>query len=150
MSGKTAKLFEEIKTYLNPSLKCETLFDWFKDNVDIKDPLLFFDFRPETNIIYIRNKKSGIIESKFKIQCLDKIDDDLSFEENEEELNNNQMDVDNINQLTNAVANKDKLQQAGLGQISDNATKALGMYGKAMDQIISNTTEIAQKMLNNK
>lgn len=150
MSGKTVKLFEEIKTYLNPSLKCETLFDWFKDNVDIKDPLLFFDFRPETNIIYIRNKKSGIIESKFKIQCLDKIDDDLSFEENEEELNNNQMDVNNINQLTNAVVNKDKLQQAGLGQIGDNATKALGMYGKAMDQIISNTTEIAQKMLNNK
>ena len=150
MNGKTSTLFEEIKTYLDPSLKCETLFDWFKDNVIIKDPLLFFDFRPDTNIVYIRNKKSGIIESKFKIQCLDKIDDDLSFEENEEELNNNQIDINNIDQLTNAVNNKDKLQQAGLGQISDNANKALGMYGKAMDQIISNTTEIAQKMLNSK
>ena len=37
-----------------------------------------------------------------------------------------------------------------MGQISDNATKALGMYDKAMDQVIANTTETAQKILSNK
>lgn len=150
MISKTSKLFEEIKTYLDPSLKCDTLCDWFKNNVIIKDPLLFFDCRPESGIIYVRNKKSGIIESKFQIKCLDKIDDDLSFEENEEETEQNQMNLNNIDQLTSAIVNKDKLQAAGMGQISDNATKALGIYGKAMDQVIANTTETAQKILSNK
>lgn len=146
MANKTTKIFEELKTYLDPSLKCESLCDWFKNNVIIKDPLLFFDCRPESGIIYVRNKKSGIIESKFKVKCLEKIDDDLNFEENEEQTDNS-LEANNINDLTNAVINKDKLQAAGMGQISDNASKALGMYNKAMDQIIANTTETAQKIL---
>ena len=58
------------------------------------------------------------------------------------------MNVNNIDDLTNAVNNKDKLQAVGMGQISDNASKALNMYNKAMDQIIANTTETAQKILN--
>lgn len=147
MANKTTKIFEELKTYLDPSLKCESLCDWFKNNVIIKDPLLFFDCRPESGIIYVRNKKSGIIESKFKVKCLEKIDDDLNFEENEEQTDNS-LEANNINDLTNAIINKDKLQAAGMGQISDNASKALGMYNKAMDQIIANTTETAQKILN--
>ena len=147
MISKTSKLSEEIKTYLDPSLKCESLCDWFKNNVIIKDPLLFFDCRPESGIIYVRNKKSGIVESKFKIKCLEKIDDDLNFEENEEKTDN-ELNVNNIDDLTNAVNNKDKLQAVGMGQISDNASKALNMYNKAMDQIIANTTETAQKILN--
>lgn len=147
MASKTTKIFEELKTYLDPSLKCESLCDWFKNNVIIKDPLLFFDCRPESGIIYVRNKKSGIVESKFKIKCLEKIDDDLNFEENEEKTDN-ELNVNNIDDLTNAVNNKDKLQAVGMGQISDNASKALNMYNKAMDQIIANTTETAQKILN--
>ena len=146
MASKTTKIFEELKTYLDPSLKCESLCDWFKNNVIIKDPLLFFDCRPESGIIYVRNKKSGIVESKFKIKCLEKIDDDLNFEENEEKTDN-ELNVNNIDDLTNAVNNKDKLQAVGMGQISDNASKALNMYNKAMDQIIANTTETAQKIL---
>jgi len=147
--SKTLKLLNEIKTYLDPSLSCESLFDWFKNNVIIKDPVLYFDCRPESDIIYVRQKRTGKIVSKFRIECLDRIDDDLSFEEEDEENSDIeiQMNPNDIDQLTNAINNKEKLQAAGMGQVSDNATKALNMYGKAMDQVIANTTETAQKIL---
>ena len=57
--SKTLKLLNEIKTYLDPSLSCESLFDWFKNNVIIKDPVLYFDCRPESDIIYVRQKRTG-------------------------------------------------------------------------------------------
>lgn len=154
---KTLKIFEELKIYIDPSSSYESFSKWFKYNIIIKDPVLFFDFKND-GIVYVRNKLSGEIEQKFRVQCLDKVDDELAFDESEEEDDSNivtdpengVLNPNDITKLSSAVQAKNQLQQAGLGQTGDKASQALSMYGKAMDQVIANTTATAQKILNGK
>lgn len=134
---KTAKLLNEMATYLS-----EEDFDWFKDNFELKNPELFFTF--ENNILTIRNKKTGVITHKFKVETLETIDDDLAPED-EEEIDAG-LTSDQISNITAAANNSEQLKQAGMGDVGEKAKETLNTYKQAMTGLLAKATETAKKI----
>lgn len=151
---KTLKILQEMAEYLDPSLNRDTFLDWFENNVILKDPSLIFDIRKNDGIIYIRNKKSGLINSKFKIDVLEKIDDDLDFEkadleENEEETETGDESINpkDISTTADLANNEAIMSKIGLGDLSNQAKESMNLFKQAMTNTLSKTNEIAQKII---
>ena len=155
--SKVNQILKEMAEYLDPSLNIDNFMQWLDKNLTLRDNNLMLDIRHDNSgIIYIRNKRTGAIQSKFKISVLDKRDNDIESIEEEEEDNLNvdndidksMLDSSQINNLTNIVANDESLQNAGMGDISNQAKDALNTFRQASISTIERTNKIAKEILN--
>lgn len=141
---RTCALLKEMNEYIDPMSNIDVFLDWLQNEIVFKSPDLMLDTRKGNGgIVYIRNKNSGQIVSKFKITVLDSVDDDLKFAEDEEESNSI---TDEIGNLTK-VAQDDNLKNLGMGDLSDKAKGALDMFKQATMASIEKTSQVAKEIL---
>ena len=150
---KTAKLFLEMATYL-----AEDDYKWFIDSFELKNPDLFFTF--DKNILVVRNKNTGVVVRKFRVESLEAVDDDFlndkidtedeeeTLEQADDALSKSDSNISNsqLNNLTTMANNSEQLKAAGMGDLGDKAKSTLNTYKQAMTGLLNKATETAKKI----